>query len=146
MQNSIVMFTFFVFGRKYPVWDNLVQKIKIISWSWNLVPILIRICRIEWWYSLFLFLIGNTLLGQIWSKLSIFTVQGETDTLTNSIIQKSMAEFTFFFFDQKHSFWVNLVQNVKIVSLRLNFVASIGILKSHTHQQEYHQPSVDGTC
>ena len=83
---------------------------------------------------------------QIWSKLSIFTVQGETDALTNSIIQKSMVEFTFFFFDQKHSFWANLVQNVKIVSLRLNFVASIGILKSHTHQQEYHQPSVDGTC
>ena len=67
-------------------------------------------------------------------------------TLTNSIMQNSMALFTFFLFDQKHSFWENLVQNVKIVSLRLNFVASIGILKSHTHQPESHQPSVDGTC
>ena len=57
-----------------------------------------------------------------------------------------MAVFAFFFIDQKCSFWANLVQNVKIVSLRLNLVASIGILKSHTHQQEYHQPSVDGTC
>ena len=56
-----------------------------------------------------------------------------------------MAMFTFFF-DQKRSFWANLVQNVKIVSLRLNLVASIGILKSHTHQKEHHQPSVDGTC
>ena len=68
------------------------------------------------------------------------------DTLTNSIVQNSVAVFTFFFFDQKCSFWANLVQNVKIVNLRLNLVASIGILKSHTHQQEYHQLSVDGTC
>ena len=57
-----------------------------------------------------------------------------------------MALFTFFFFDQKRSFWANLVQNVKIVNLRLNLVASTGVLKSHTHQQEYHQPSVDGKC
>ena len=61
-------------------------------------------------------------------------------------MQNSVAVFTFFFFDQKCSFWANLVQNVNIVSLRLNLVASIGILKSYTHQQEYHQPSVDGTC
>ena len=67
------------------------------------------------------------------------------DTFTNSIMQNSMAVFTFFF-DQKRFFWASLVQNVKIMSLRLNLVASIGILKSHTHQKEYHQPSVDGTC
>ena len=57
-----------------------------------------------------------------------------------------MAVFTFFFFDQKRSFWANLIQNDKIVSLRLNLGASVGILKSHTHQQEYHQSSVGGTC
>ena len=61
-------------------------------------------------------------------------------------MQNLKAVFTFFVFDLKRSSWANLVQNVKIVSLRLNLVASIGILKSHTHQQEYHQPSVDGTC
>ena len=54
----------------------------------------------------------------------------------------SVMLFTFFFFDQKYSFRVNMTQNVKIVSLRLNLVASISILKSHTHQREYHQPSV----
>ena len=54
------------------------------------------------------------------------------DTWTNSIMQNSMAVFIFFF-DQKRSFWENLVQNVKIVSLRLNLIASIGILKSNTH-------------
>ena len=68
------------------------------------------------------------------------------DTLTNSIMQNSMAVFTFFFSDQKCFFWANLVQNVKTVSLRLNLVASLGILKSHTYQKEHHQPSVDGTC
>ena len=57
-----------------------------------------------------------------------------------------MMLFGFFVFERKRPSWANLVQNVKIVSLRLNLVASIGILKSHTHQQEYHQPSVDGTC
>ena len=35
-----------------------------------------------------------------------------------------MVMFTFFVFDQKCHFWENLVQNIKIVSLRLNLVAS----------------------
>ena len=74
MQNSMVMFIFFVFDWKYPFWANLVQKVKIISWSWNLVPTLIRTCRIQWWCSFSLFLIGNTLFGQIWSKKSKFSL------------------------------------------------------------------------
>ena len=69
MQNSIGMLTFFVFNRKYPLWDNLFQKIKIVNLRWNLIPRLIRICRIQWCCSLFLFSSGNSLLGQIWSKL-----------------------------------------------------------------------------
>ena len=85
-------------------------------------------------------------LGKFGPNYQYLLFKVKLNTLTNSIVQNSMAVFTFFFLDQKHSFWVNLVQNFKIVSLRLNFVGSIGILKSHTHQQEYHQPSVDGTC
>ena len=102
MQNSIVMFTFLVFGRKYPVWDNLVQKIKIISWSWNLVPIPIGICRIQWWYSLFLFLIGNALFGQIWSKKSNYQLKLKFGSQTNSNMQNSLMLFTFF------CFWVEI--------------------------------------
>ena len=34
---------------------NLVPKIKIISLSWNLIPILIGICRIQWCCSICLF-------------------------------------------------------------------------------------------
>ena len=78
MQNSMVMFTFSVFDQKYPFWGNLVQKVKIISWSWNLVPRLIRIYRIQCWCSLFLFLMGNMLFGQILSKKLKLLVQGET--------------------------------------------------------------------
>ena len=68
MQIWMMLFIFFVFKWKYPFWANLVQKIKIISLSWNLVPRLIRICWSQWWCSLFLFLIGNMLFGQIWSR------------------------------------------------------------------------------
>ena len=74
MQNSMVMFSFFVFDRKYPFWANLFQKVKIISWSWNLVARLIWICWIQSCCSLFSFLTGSAFLGQIWSKLPIFTV------------------------------------------------------------------------
>ena len=70
MQNSMVMFIFFVFDRKYPFWANLVQNIKIATLTWNLVPTLIRILRIQWCVSLFLFLSGNALFGQIWSEKS----------------------------------------------------------------------------
>ena len=53
MHNSMVMFILSVFDWKYPFWANLVQKVKIISWSWNLVARLIRIYRIQWYCSLF---------------------------------------------------------------------------------------------
>ena len=77
MQNSMMLLSFLVFEWKYPIWANLVQKIKIAISSWNLVPTLIRTCGIQWWYSFLLFLIGNTLFGQIWSKKSKLPVKVE---------------------------------------------------------------------
>ena len=53
-----------VFNWKYHFWVSLVQKLKIISLSWNFAPRLIQICRILWWCSLFLFLTGNTCSGK----------------------------------------------------------------------------------
>ena len=47
MQNSVVVFTFFVFDRKYPVWANLVQNVRIVSLRIDLVASLIRVCRIQ---------------------------------------------------------------------------------------------------
>ena len=63
-----VLYSISISDWKYPFCANLVQKIEIISLSSSLVPRLIRICRIQWWCSLFPFSIGNSLLGQIWSK------------------------------------------------------------------------------
>ena len=77
MQNSMMLLTFFVFDWKYSFWANLVQKVKIISFIWNLVPKLVRVCRIQWWCSLFWFLTGNTLFGQIWSIWSELSDQAE---------------------------------------------------------------------
>ena len=114
------MFTFSVFDREYAFWANLVQKIEIVSLRWNLIPRLIRICWIQWCCSLFSFLTGNALLGQVWSKLLIFTVSFVSDqknlfwgkfspkcqnlqvkakfaTSSNSNMQNSKAVFTFLF-------------------------------------------------
>ena len=95
MLNLIVMFNFSVSDQKYPFWGNLVPKIKIINFSWNLVPslmvltfsvydckypfwaklikivslrrnmvpTLIRICRIQRWCSLCLWT-GISFLGK----------------------------------------------------------------------------------
>ena len=60
-----------VFDWKYPFWANLVKAIKTVSVSWNLVLILIRICRIQWWCSV---LTGNTLFGETWPKKSKLSV------------------------------------------------------------------------
>ena len=50
---------FSVLAHKHPFWANLVQKITILSLSWNLVPALNWICKIQWWCSLFPFLTEN---------------------------------------------------------------------------------------
>ena len=39
---------YFVFDWKFPFWVNLVQNLKIVSFSRNLVYRLIQICRIPW--------------------------------------------------------------------------------------------------
>ena len=80
---------FFCFRPENPFWENLVQKIKIVSLSGNLVPRLIWICGVQWWCSLFLFLTINIFLGHIWSKNSkLFKVK--FDTKANSNMQNSM--------------------------------------------------------
>ena len=44
---------FSVLDQKYPFWAKLVQKIKIVSLSQNLVSRLIWICKVQWWCSPF---------------------------------------------------------------------------------------------
>ena len=74
MQNSMVVFNFFIFDRKYLFWANLVQETKVITLSWNLVADLIRLCRIQWCCSLFSFSTGKALFGRILSKMSKLSV------------------------------------------------------------------------
>ena len=103
MENSMVHFL--LFGQKYPVWDKLVQKIKIVSLRRNLIPRLIQICWIQWCFSLF------------------FVFERKRSSWTNFV--QIVNIYSFFVSDQKCLFLENLVQNVKIVSLRLNLLASL---------------------
>ena len=124
------MFTFSVFDGKYRFWANLVQNIKIVSWRWNLIPRLIRICRIQWCCSRFLFLSGNTLFGQTWSKNQNYQFKLKFVTYTNSNMQNSMVMFTFFCFDQKYPFWAKMVQKVRMISWCWNLIPRlIGICR-----------------
>ena len=124
MQNSMMTFTSSVFDQKYPFWENLFQKLKIVSLSWNLVPCLTQICRIQWWCSLLPFLTGNIFFGLIWSKNSkLFKLK--FGTWTNLNMQNSMVMFTFSFFVQRYSFLANLAQKVKVVSVSWNLVLKL---------------------
>ena len=66
---TMVICAFPFLDRKYPFWVNLHQKMKIDSFNGDFIARLIRLGRIPWWYSLFLFSTRNTLLEQIWSKM-----------------------------------------------------------------------------
>ena len=55
IQNWMVVSTFSIFDQTYPIWVNLVQRIKIVSLSWNLVRRLIQISKIQWCSSFFCF-------------------------------------------------------------------------------------------
>ena len=80
----LLVFTLSILDQKNSSWANFVQKTKIVSLSWNLVPKLIRTCRIQWWCSLFLYLTINILLEKIWSKnLKLFKVKFDTKTTSN---------------------------------------------------------------
>ena len=125
MQISVMMFTFSAFYQKYPFWVNLVQKVKIISLSWNLVSTLIRICRIQWCCSLFHFRTEIPFLGKFGSKSQNYQFKLKFGNYTNSNMQISVMMFTFSAFYQKYPFWVNLVQKVKIISLSWNLVPTL---------------------
>ena len=60
------------FRLEIPFWANLVQKIKIASFRWNLLLILTQIWRIKWWYSLVMFLKGNILfMENVFQKMKM---------------------------------------------------------------------------
>ena len=63
MQNSMVMFTFYIFIAGSALFGEIWPK-KNFSLSWNFILRLIRTWRIQWWCSLFLFLIRSILFPE----------------------------------------------------------------------------------
>ena len=63
-------------------------------------------------------------LGKSGPKSQSYQFRLKFGIYTNSNMQILMVVFTFFVLDQKCLSWANLVENVKIVSLRLDLVAS----------------------
>ena len=63
MQNSMVMFTFYIFIAGSALFGQIWPK-KIFSLSWNFILRIIRTWRIQWWCSLFLFLIRSILFPE----------------------------------------------------------------------------------
>ena len=102
----------------------MIQKVKSLCINWNSVQSLIRISRIWWWCLLFLLLTISTILGQIWSKnWKLFEVK--FDNYTNLNYQNSMVVLILSVLDCKYPFWINLVQEIKTVSLSWNLVLRI---------------------
>ena len=103
-------FEFSVLDQIHPFWVNLVQKTKIVSLSWNLVPVLIWISTIQWWCSVFPFLTENVHLGRgggdkFGPKNQNYQFELKFGTWTNSNMHNSLEILTLSVFDQKYPFW-----------------------------------------
>ena len=53
MENSMVLFTFFMLDGKHPLLENSVKKMVPVSFTQTVVQRLFRICKIQQWCSLF---------------------------------------------------------------------------------------------
>ena len=122
MQNFMVMFTFFVFDRKYhfrQIWSEkskLLVKLKFGTRT-------IWICRSQSWCSLFLFKTRKTPFGaNLVKKYQNCKFKLKFSTKTNLNLWNSTMMFTFSVFDHKHPFWVNLVHKFKIVCSKWNLI------------------------
>ena len=95
----------------------MLYRSKIFSLSWNLVPKLIWISRIQWWCSFYIF-------GQFLSKNQNYEFKLKFFTKSNLNMQNSVIFLSLFFclWSEIYSFWVNLVEKVKIVSFSWNLM------------------------
>ena len=78
MQNSL--FTFSVLEHENPFLVNLVQKIKIFSLNWNLLPRLIRLYKLNNDVHFFCFKQQISFLGKIVSKTQKGLLKMKFDT------------------------------------------------------------------
>ena len=106
---------------KHTFWATSAQKIKIVSLSWNWVPRLIPMCKIQWWGLLLLFLVGSTLFGKnLVQKMKIVNLSRNLPCRLIQICRIQWWCFLFQFLVESTLFGENLVQKIKIVSLSWN--------------------------
>ena len=117
----MVLLTFFVSDEKHTFWENLVQKIKIVSLCWNLVHRIIRISKIPWWCSLFSFSTGNNLFGQVWSKKLKLLVYTESWYLDQFEYAKFRDGVHFFYFQLEIPFLGKFGPKTQNCQFRLKF-------------------------
>ena len=122
MQNSMVKLTFSVFDWKHRLLQIRSKKIETVNFSGNFAESLIRICRIQWCCSSFSFSTEIPFLRKFGPENENYQSKLKFVTWTNLNMQKSVMLFSFFDFGWKFNFWANLVQKVKIFSLRWNLI------------------------
>ena len=123
MQNSNVMFTFSVFDQKYCFWVNLLQKVRIVSLSRNLTPMLIWICKIQWWCSFFQFSTKNYFSGgNLVQKIKTVSLSRNLVSTLIRICATQRWCWRFLFSTKNVLFGKILFWKTKIVSLSWNLV------------------------
>ena len=106
---------FSVLDREHTFRANLVQKIKIVSLSWNLVPRLIWTCTVQWWCWFFSVFDPKYVF---WANL---TQKSKICSLNWSLVPRLIRIWRiqwwcsfFVAFDRKDSFWVQICsKNIK---------------------------------
>ena len=121
----MMLFTFFVFNRKYSFWANFIQKIKIVSLRWSLVTSLIRICRIQRCCSLFSFSIRNTLFQQISQKIKIISLRWNLVLRLIRICRIQRCCSLFSVFNRKYPLCTTLVEKIKILRFRWKLIPRV---------------------
>ena len=120
----MMMFTFSAFDWKNLFWVNLFQKVKIISLSEIRYLHYFQYTELNSVFHLFHFRSEMSFLGKFGPISQDYQFMLKCGTYTNSNMQNLMVMFNFSAFEWKYLFWENLVQKVKIVSLRSNFVGT----------------------
>ena len=111
----MALITFSFFHWKYLFLARLVHKIKIVKFSWNWVSTLIRICRIQSWFSFFCLKPDVPFLGK-------FSLNNKILNLTWNLVLRLIriwriqwwCLFFFQFLTRSILFLVNLFQKIKL--------------------------------
>ena len=121
----MMLFTFFVFNRKYSFGANFIQKIKIVSLSLSLVTSLIRICRIQRYCSLLWFSIRNTLFQQISQKIKIISLRWNLVLRLIRICRIQRCCSLFSVFNRKYPWCTTVVEKIKLLRFRWKLIPRV---------------------